>query len=303
MSIPKYNEFYTPILEYISDGSIYSGAELEEYLANKFSISNEERQERLAGGALTFCNRIGWAKTYLKKAGLIVAPKRGYVQITESGKLALQSNAPIDNNYLSSFSSFQEFKNREQRDDIMSSQSEQENDSPQDKLDSAYRYIRQTLAEELLAEIMNKSSMFFEHLVVKLLTVMGYGGSFSDAGIVTRASGDEGIDGIIKQDKLGFDQIYIQAKRWDLKSSVGRPEIQKFVGALAGQGASRGLFVTTASFSEEAKNYARRQHTTKIVLIDGQALAELMIDHNLGVSPIETYEIKRIDSDFFNDAE
>ena len=299
MAIPKYNEIYAPLLEYISDGEIYTSAELEEFLAGKFSLTNAERQERLAGGALTFCNRIGWAKTYLKKAGLLSFPKRGTVRITQEGKTVLEKAVVIDNNYLASYASFQEFKNQ----GGMSHNDEKtEEDSPQDTLEKAYIYIRETLKDDLLAEIMRQSPIFFEHLVVELLKAMGYGGSV-DSGIVTRYSGDEGIDGIIKQDKLGFDQIYIQAKRWDPTSCVGRPEIQKFVGALAGQGASRGLFVTTAKFSEDAQRYARKQHTTKIVLVDGQTLAELMIDHNLGVSPVAHYEIKRIDSDFFNDTE
>ena len=300
MPIPKYYEIYDPLLEHISDGKIYTTTELEEFLARKFALTHEERQERLSGGALVFCNRIGWARTYLKKAGLITAPKRGTVQITEEGKASLKRAVKIDDDYLSSYASFQRFKKRAP---APQTREEVEEDSPQDALDKAYMYIRQTLVEDLIAEIMRQNPLFFEHLVVSLLKVMGYGGSFENNGIVTRYSGDEGIDGVIKQDKLGFDQIYIQAKRWDPTACVGRPEVQKFVGALAGQGASRGLFVTTAKFSEEARKYASRQHTTKVVLIDGQTLAELMIDHNLGVSPVARYEIKRIDSDFFTDAE
>ena len=299
MPIPKFNEMYSPILEYIADGKVYTSSELEEFLAKHFSLTNAERQERLSGGALSFCNRIGWAKTYLKKAGLVVSPRRGAVQITAEGKAALQKAVPIDNDFLASYASFQEFQSRGT---VSHNGSNTKEDSPQDTLEKAYMYIRQTLVDDILTEILRQSPVFFEQLVVNLLKVMGYGGSV-DAGIITKYSGDEGIDGVIKQDKLGFDQIYIQAKRWDTTSCVGRPEIQKFVGALAGQGATRGLFVTTARFSEDARKYARKQHTTKIVLVDGQTLAELMIDHNLGVSSVAHYEIKRIDSDFFNDAE
>lgn len=169
-------------------------------------------------------------------------------------------------------------------------------------LEKAYADIRQALSQELLDEIMQQHPAFFERLVVQLLMAMGYGGTVEGAGQTSRYSRDEGIDGIISLDKLGFDQIYVQAKRWDPTASVGRPEIQKFVGALAGQGATRGLFITTARFSEDARDYARKQHTVRVVLVDGQRLAELMIEHNLGVTPIARYEIKRIDSDFFDDA-
>lgn len=307
MSIPKYNELYRPLLEYIRDGQARTTAELEEALARQFSLTDADRQERLSSGSLTFCNRIAWARTYLKKAGLVTSPKRGTVQITPEGKNAVDKpGLRIDNDFLATFPSFAEFQKDGQTattaENRPSSLAEDE-DSPQDSLDRAYTRIRQTLAEDVLTEIMRQTPAFFEQLVVRLLEVMGYGGSLENAGIVTRASGDEGIDGIVKQDKLGFDQIFIQAKRWDPTACVGRPDIQKFVGALAGQGATRGLFVTTAKFSEEAYTYARKQHTTKIVLVDGQKLAELMIDHNLGVTPIARYEVKRIDSDFFTESE
>ena len=171
--------------------------------------------------------------------------------------------------------------------------------TPQDVLDEAFQQINTTLADDLLSEVMKQPPAFFEHLVVKLLMQMGYGGSVDNAGTVIGQTGDEGIDGIIREDKLGFSLIYIQAKRWDYDKTVGRPEIQKFVGALAGQGASKGLFITTAKFTKEACQYAEKQHTTKVVLVDGTALAKLMIEYNLGVSTEATYEIKRIDSDFF----
>lgn len=171
--------------------------------------------------------------------------------------------------------------------------------TPQDILDEAFQQINTTLADDLLSEIMKQPPAFFEHLVVKLLTQMGYGGSVDDAGTVIGQTGDEGIDGIIREDKLGFSLIYIQAKRWDCDKTVGRPEIQKFVGALAGQGASKGLFITTAKFTKEARQYAEKQHTTKVVLVDDTTLAKLMIEYDLGVSTEATYEIKRIDSDFF----
>lgn len=209
MSIPKYNELYRPLLEYIRDGQARTTAELEEALARQFSLTDADRQERLSSGSLTFCNRIAWARTYLKKAGLVTSPKRGTVQITPEGKNAVDKpGLRIDNDFLATFPSFAEFQKGGQTattaENRPSSLAEDE-DSPQDSLDRAYTRIRQTLAEDVLTEIMRQTPAFFEQLVVRLLEVMGYGGSLENAGIVTRASGDEGIDGIVKQDKLGFD--------------------------------------------------------------------------------------------------
>lgn len=239
MSIPKYNELYRPLLEYIRDGQPRTTAELEEVLAKRFSLTDINRQERLSSGTLTFCNRIAWARTYLKKAGLVTSPKRGTVQITPEGKAAVDdAGLHIDNDFLATFPSFAEFQkggqtatNAENR----PTSTAEDEDSPQDSLDRAYTRIRQTLAEDVLAEIMRQTPTFFEQLVVRLLQVMGYGGSLENAGTVTRASGDEGIDGIVKQDKLGFDQIYIQAKRWDPTACVGRPDIQNSWGHWPGR--------------------------------------------------------------------
>ena len=177
----------------------------------------------------------------------------------------------------------------------------QNGQTPQDAFDLAYQQINHALADDLLSEIMKQTPAFFENLVVRLLENMGYGGSVENAGLVVGQTGDEGIDGIIREDKLGFSLIYIQAKRWDRTTSIGRPEIQKFVGALAGQGANKGLFITTALFTKEAREYAKKQHTTKVVLVDGESLAKLMIEYNLGVSTQAVYQIKRLDSDFFNE--
>ncbi len=173
--------------------------------------------------------------------------------------------------------------------------------TPQDILDSAFRQINRTLCDDLLAEIVKQPPSFFERLVVRLLTQMGYGGSVANAGVVLGQTGDEGIDGVVREDKLGFSLIYIQAKRWSCDMAVGRPEIQKFVGALAGQGAAKGLFITTAKFTKEAYQYAEKQHTTKVILVDGQALARLMIEYDLGVSTQVSYQLKRLDTDFFSD--
>lgn len=306
MAIPRYNEMYFAFLTAIADGQQHSMADIVMQLSGRYSLSEAEKNEMLPSGSLTFNNRVAWTRTYLKKAGLIAAPARGMVQLTSAGTAVL-ANPPkvFDNHFLASFPGFDVFKKTSATRDDTGDGEEKDNgdESPQDVMDRTYLQIRQALADDILAEIMRKSPAFFERMVVQLLKAMGYGGSLEDGGIVTRYSGDEGIDGIIKQDKLGFDQIYIQAKRWDLETAIGRPEIQKFVGALAGLGANRGLFVTTARFSAEAVKYARKQHTTKIVLVDGRKLAELMMDHNLGVSPVISYELKRIDSDFFDESE
>lgn len=303
MAIPKYNEMYREFLQCLADQKPHSSKELKDFIASSFSVSDEERQVLLPSGRQkVFDNRVGWTRTYLKKAGLVDTIKRGFYQITDTGKKILDSNpAVIDNTLLEQFESFREFVHQQDAPVQSNANKEQRSQTPQDTLDSAYSQMTEALADDLLTEILKQSPDFFEKLVVKLLENMGYGGTVSDAGAVTGKPGDEGIDGIIREDKLGFSLIYIQAKRWDRDHVIGRPEIQKFVGALAGQGANKGLFITTSQFSKEARVYANRQHTTKVVLVDGQSLAKYMIEYNLGVSTEAVYQIKRIDSDFFSE--
>ena len=241
----------------------------------------------------------------MKKAGLVYYPSRGMVAITERG-LSLLSQQPdrIDNKLLKQYPEFLEFQSlRNDRDtaEVEINSSLEETQTPEEIIDQAYLSIRQSLAQELLDTVQSMSPAFFEKLVVELLVKMGYGGSIKDAGKAMGKTGDEGIDGTIKEDKLGLDIIYIQAKRWQTGNTVGRPELQKFVGALAGQGAKKGIFITTSSFTKEALGYSPRNET-KIVLIDGVQLAQLMIDHHLGVTLQRTYEIKRLDSDYFEEA-
>lgn len=302
MAIPKYNEMYMELLNILADMNVHKSIEIKNILAAKFHVSDAEREELLPSGRQTvFDNRVGWARTYLKKAGLIKSPVRGAYALTPDGKRALEENpSGIDNHYLERFDSFRQFKQFDGAPALPADLNSGE--SPQDTFDIAYRQINAALADDLLSEILRQTPAFFERLVVKLLEHMGYGGSVSDAGKVVGQSGDEGIDGIIREDKLGFDVIYIQAKRWERDKTIGRPEIQKFVGALAGQGAGKGLFITTVQFTKEAREYAQKQHTTKIVLVDGQMLTKLMIEHNVGVSTEAVYEIKRLDSDFFCDS-
>jgi len=305
MAIPKYHEFMKPILLLLKDEMPHKRSDMYEKFALQFRLTEEEKEEWLPSGKQqVYKNRIGWALTYLKKANLIESPTRATFIITDSGKSVLKENSEvIDQEYLMKFDSFKGFKkNIDNPDDddkhIVVTPS---GETPQDMLDRAHKAINSTLTDDVLNEVMNQSPDFFEKLVVDLLVTMGYGGSKIENSQVLGKTGDEGIDGVIKEDKLGFDKIYIQAKRWDIDRTVGRPEIQKFVGALTGQGATKGAFITTAGFSKDAKEYVSKQHACKIVLIDGQTLAALMIEHNLGVSVESTYLIKKIDFDYFND--
>jgi len=276
--------------------------EVKERVAVTMSITDEDRKDLLPSGKQSiYDNRLGWTRTYLKKAGLIDSPARALFVITDEGKKVLSENpAVINDAFLKRYESFREFMNPDSGDgpDVNGGVSEE---TPQDKLDNAFKLIQSKLADDLMSEIMKQSPAFFEELVVNLLKSMGYGGAVQEAGMVIGKSGDEGIDGIIREDKLGFNLIYIQAKRWEIDKTIGRPEIQRFVGALAGQGATKGLFITTGRFSKEALDYAKKQHTTKVILVDGSMLTSLMIDHNLGVSTESVYQIKRVDMDFFSD--
>jgi restriction system protein len=250
--------------------------------------------------AKTFPNRVAWAKSHFKMAGLLENTKRSSFKITEQGKKLLSENHnEINLRTLKTIPAYLERTGRTKDDDATS---EIDNplitETPEEILESNYLKIRKNLSQELLIKIKSCTPAFFENLVVELLVKMGYGGSIKDAGKSIGKSGDEGIDGIIKEDRLGLDVIYIQAKRWE--GSVGRPEIQKFIGALAGQGAKKGVFITTSRYTPDAREY-HPKNDTKIVLIDGEQLAELMIDFNLAVSVSTTFEIKKIDNDYFGE--
>ncbi len=303
MPIPDYQSIMLPLLTLISDGKEWSFRNLVEELALKYKLSDQERKELLPSGQQPiFDNRVGWARTYMKKAGLIESPKRGQLKISSRG-LDILGRKPnrIDVKFLREFPEFVEFQSLKREETVeIESDEHQEQQTPEESLEYSYQKIRRTLAQELMNKVMNLPPAFFEKLVVELLVKMGYGGSIKDAGRAIGRSGDEGIDGTIKEDKLGLDIIYIQAKRWQPGSVVGRPELHKFVGALAGQGAKKGIFITTSSFTKEAIEYVPKNET-KIVLIDGEQLAQYMIDFDLGVSQVNRYEIKRIDNDYFGE--
>ncbi len=304
MAIPDYQTLMLPLLKLLSDEKPYKTRDAIESLAIFMKLNDDERQELLSSGQRIFNNRVGWARTYLKKAGLLSSPSRGVLKITDRGRAAvLQNPAKIDNSFLKQFPEFLEFQNYKSEAHIISpvvTITEEDQNTPEENIEIAYQKIRKSLAQELIDTVRGLSPAFFERLVVELLVKLGYGGSIKDAGQAVGKTGDEGIDGTIKEDKLGLDIIYIQAKRWQSGNVVGRPELHKFVGALAGQGAKKGVFITTSSFTKEALGYSPKNET-KIILIDGEQLAQLMIDYNLGVSVQKLYELKRIDSDYFEE--
>ena len=299
--VPGFQEMMLPFLKYLADKEEHSLRETIEHLSSFFELTDLEKKELLPSGQQTVLdNRVGWARTYLKKAQLIESTKRGYFRITDRGiELLGQNPIKINIALLLRYPEFVEFKKeKSQGEDIDTNEVSADTLTPEETLEYSFQKISKDLASELLNRIKGCSPRFFENLVVELLVSMGYGGSKKDAGQAVGKSGDGGIDGIIKEDKLGLDIIYIQAKRWE--GTVGRPEIQKFVGALQGHRARKGVFITTSHFSKDAIEYVSMIES-KIVLIDGDQLATLMIDFNLGVSKIASYEIKKIDSDYFMD--
>ncbi len=304
MAIPDYQSLMLPLLQYTADGEEHHNRDAVDALAHKVGLTEEERKTLLPSGRQpTFDNRVGWARTYMKKAGLIEATRRGYFRITPRGQKVLHSKPEhIDVNYLSQFEEFQEFRSPEKDNGIPEAQHDAATDeaTPEEALEQAYLSLRSDLASDLLQTVKQMPPDFFERLVVDLLVRMGYGGSRKEAGQALGKSGDEGIDGIIKEDRLGLDIIYLQAKRW-AEGVVGRPEVQKFAGALQGKRAKKGIFLTTSAFTKEAQEYVALIDS-KIILIDGKRLAELMIDHGVGVTPIAEYQVKRLDSDYFTES-
>jgi restriction system protein len=298
MTIPDFQTIMLPLLKVAEDGKEHSIHDFIDKLAQFFGLSEQELNELIPSGKQTiFYNRVGWARTYLSKSGLLELTQRPNYRITERGKDVLKQNpVRIDMKFLKRFPEYVQFKEVEsvRKPKV---QEEKGDKTPEEVLEDAYQEIRDSLAEEVLESVMSCSSAFFERLVVELLVKMGYGGSQKDAARAVGQSGDGGVDGIIDEDRLGLDTIYIQAKKW--KDSIGRPEIQKFVGALAGKRAKRGIFITTSVFTQDAIKYAS-EIDTKVILIDGKKLADFMIDYNIGVTEITSYELKRIDSDYFN---
>ena len=302
MAVPKYNELYIPLLRALQDGNVRTLQELRDIVSQSLNLTIEDLAERLpSNGTSLFADRLSWARSYLKKAGLVASPQRGRLAITPIGKELLNSGKPITNALLAECSStFVDFY-RPKSSDITVPIShpdtpvivEDTQETPQEALEHAYALINDQLAEDLLTEVLQQSPAFFEQLVVDLMKAMNYG-----EGFVTKYSGDDGIDGIIHEDRLGFNLIYIQAKRWKPDITIGKPELQKFAGAMMGPPkVEKGLFITTAKFSPKAQEFANAQH---IILVDGKRLTDLMIEYGVGVSTQKTYFIKRVDSDYFS---
>lgn len=308
MAVPKYNEFFSPVLRALETGEIKHVSEIRKFALDYLNVSEEDRKAMLPSNTQRLVdNRVNWSITYLRKANLIERVARGKYKVTNTGLRVLHEKKDhVELKDLYQFDSFRQFINTdtmsEEKKDLSkpSVLEDLQEGTPQDNLNASMEQINKELSANLLSEIMERSPAFFEKMVVQLLLKMGYGSALED-GFVTGCSGDEGIDGIIREDKLGFSSIYIQAKRWAEDKAIGRPEIQKFVGALAGQGAQKGLFITTGTFTKEARSYVEKQLSTKIVLVDGEKLTKLMIEYNLGVSVETVYTIKKIDTDFFSE--
>ena len=310
MAMPKWHQFMRPVLAFLEKNGLQTSKELSASMVSEFRLTKEEQAERLNSGQLRMYNRMYWAITDLEKAKLLsYGDKRGTYAITDSGRefLASHPNAFTTKELMADCPPFRRWKEQyqaaehEKRGEAIPVEPDEDEISPLESMQKADHELRGALEDELLQAVMQKDPYFFEHLVGRLLVAMGYGESLESTAMVTAKSGDEGIDGIVKEDRLGFDNIYYQAKRWDLDRTVSRPDLQAFVGALSGKGASKGLFITTASFSRGAREYAEGLKSQRLVLVDGKALAGMMIDYGVGVSTVATYSVRSLDSDFFAD--
>jgi restriction system protein len=305
MAIPDYETVMRPLLEDCADGKSHRMRDLAETLAEKFRLTPVERAELLPSGIVKFVSRVGWAKTYLKQAGLVEQPARAMVRITGRGKEALRSIERIDNAYLSRFAEFRAFKDRsrpaQQPTHVPPSANlAAEAVTPQEALQQAFDELRGSLVNDVLDALLHASPAFFERAGVDLLRAMGYGGAVEDAGTLLGGPGDGGVDGAIKEDTLGLDTVYVQAKKWAPERTVGDREIRDFIGALQLQRARKGVFFTTSDFTKSARDSATRSES-RVVLINGKKLAELMVDYKVGVSVTSTLELKRLDSDYFEE--
>ena len=309
--VPKFEDFFFPCLKCLSDGKIHNQTTLREYVINYFHLSQEDQNVLIKSGKKTqVFDKVQWTTSYFMQAKIVETPTRGNYRITQRG-IDFLANHPngFNKKDLCVFPEFLTYATGKPKDKnncvvdkicIVSEKENKEVSTPTETIEEAYTQINNALADELISKVIEMPPSFFEKLVVELLVKMGYGGEFADSGIVTRPTKDDGIDGIIKEDKLGLDKILIQAKRYSPDNTVGCPAVQQFVGAITGQGASKGVFFTTSSFSKEALNY-KPGSGVKLVLIDGKTLASYMIEYNVGVSVSKVYKIKRLDSDYFEE--
>jgi len=304
MAVPTYDGFMRPLLDLAADGQEHALRETVTALADRLGIPDADREEMLPSGTQTkLYNRVGWAVTYLTKAGLLEKLGRGRFRITSRGRSVLaEQPAHIDQRYLERFDGFLAFKTKRREPDSSEPSREstpeltQDTATPHERLDDAYKELRDALVDELLERVRASTPKFFEHLVVDLLKAMGYGGTHASRASVTGKSGDGGIDGVIPEDRLGLDMVYIQAKKWE--NSVGPDEIRKFVGSLGEHKAHKGVFITSGAFTSGARQAAEKANA-RVVLIDGDLLAEFMIDHGVGVADFKAYTVKKLDTDYF----
>lgn len=301
MPIPRYTDILHPMLVLLGDEKIHKVSELVNTLADSLSLSEDDRNQMLPGGTeRTFKNRVWWARTFLFKAELIHSPMRGFVQISSSGKKALEENAVITLEYLRSLPHFEgNWGTRRAENGPVDTSSSEGRLTPEELMSEGHKQLQDELVRDILVQVReNVSPSDFEQLVIDLLVRMGYGGSRKEAGIAVGRSGDGGIDGLINEDRLGLSKIYIQAKHW--QANVGDVEIGRFLGSLASRGATKGVFITTSDYTAQAKQtILNNRSSVEIVLIDGAMLADLMIEHGLGVTTVTSYEVRRIDSDYF----
>lgn len=301
--LPSYDEIRKVMLEYLGDGKERKFSEILDYLSKYFNLTEEELSELLPSGTQTkFMNRVLWARTYLSKAGLVESPQRGYIRITKRGLEVLKENPPVINTKnLMKFDEFKKFYLDSSQQKEVKEPTETVELTPFEVIEREVDKLNEALKDELMNNILERPPRFFEKLVLELIVKMGYGGSFEEAYKLLGKSGDEGVDGVIKEDLLGLDNIYLQAKRYQPNQTIGRKEIQSFVGALHGKGSRKGIFITTASFSKEAREYAESLKDIKVILIDGDKLVDYMIRYNLGVRVDKVIEVKKIDLDYFEE--
>jgi len=302
MAIPNFQQCMLPVLVFLSDNEEHTNIEIVNYVSDLFKLTEEERKVRILSGLQNLIySRVYWAKTYLKKALLIDQPARSINVISIRGKEVLRDNPKvIDVKFLMKFKEFQAYHRQVKNDqvdkpDVNKSEFTQDR-TPLELINEGVRNYQANISDDILELVKQNSPSFFEKIVVELLVRMGYGGSYSEAASVVGKSGDGGIDGVIKEDRLGLDTIFVQAKRWE--GNVGSKELQSFVGALASKKSKKGVFITTSDFTKAAFDYSKSiDHN--IVLIDGEKLANLMVEYNLGVSVQQTIELKHIDYDYF----
>jgi restriction system protein len=309
MPVPPFAAFWLPLLRTVSDGKVWSPAELVEVLAAEFRLSADDRAETIASGKTRVLDRVQWTITYLRQAGIVESPQRGRVKITDRGRHHLQQSPDrLDHEQLLRLPEFRDFVTRKRRPrpsalrsngvEVLTTSSITEATPPHEVMDQAYQTILAALADDVLSALKQLSPQRFEQVVVDVLVAMGYGGTREDAANVVGKSGDGGVDGVIKEDRLGLDTIYVQAKRWD--GTVGRGEVSSFVGSLLSFQSGKGVFITTGTYSADSRRYVEQMRSDKrVVLIDGPMLARLMIEHGVGVTVAQSFEIKRMDSDYF----